>query len=579
MKKCIACLSAAALASLAALLAGCDGVRSNGARAAVSGRMDGLNSSTLVEIFPTAFGNNMIPFLGNSAYTATADSYAFDSLLMFNQNDQLTYDLVDKYTFSPDKRTVTFWINPQARWSDGAPVTSKDVKLGVDWLASRTYNITDQGAYGYLVQNVVGADKPLQDGTTPTGFRIINDREFSLTMPQPDAAVLPSQWAGITPLPSSVLGRMPMQKWQSSSFNRAPTVGSGAFVFKSVVPGQSITQTRNPYYVFGAPHIQTVVWKVVMPDVVNGELASGQIAIAPIHSRDVQKIKELPNLRVAILPSNGFSYLGWRLNNAEYGTVFRNVNFRRAVEYAINRDALVKALDKGYGRPENGPLPPVNFWYDPRLSHTYAYSPAVADKLLDSIGMRVGADGWRTLPNGRSFTPTLTVNSGDPNVQTEAAFIQQFMQAVRIHLRILPPVNFNAILSQLDNDRKGTQPIQGFLLAWSLAADPDPRGLWRSGDNLNATSIDWTDTRDPAVVQSDRLIHLQHSEAAFNLSYRKQIIYRFETLLNQQVPENFLTTDDSIYAYNKQVHGLVWSPYTFGTPIDPWKWWIAPSSA
>ena len=575
MKRRTAWMSAAAVVSLTTLLAGCSSI--GGTQASAPKRTAIPNGGTLVETFPTAFGTNMIPFLDSSAYTATADSYAFDSLLNFNQKDQLVPDLVDKYAFSKSKTTITFWLNPKARWSNGAPVTSKDVQLSVDWLASKTYNVTDQGAYGYLVQNIVGASKPLPDGTTPSGFKIINSHEFSISMAQPDAAVLPSQWAGIIPLPSAVLGKMPMSAWKSSSFNKVPTIGSGPFVFKSLVPGQSITQVRNPYYVFGAPHIQTVVWKVISPNVVNGDLASGQVDIAGIHPQDVQKMKALPNLSVAIFPSNSFGYLGWRLNNAKYGSVFSNVKFRQAVEYAINRPALVKAIDKGYGKPENGPLPPINFWYNSKLNNTYAYSPATANKLLDSIGMKVGANGWRTMPNGKPFSPTLTISTGDSNIVTESTFIAQFMKAVHINLTVLPPINFNTMLSQLNNDSKGTQPIQGFLLGWSLSDDPDPRGLWRSTDNLNITSIDWTNTKDPAIVENDRLIHLQHSAAAFNLAYRKKIIYQWQTLLNQQMPENFLTMDDAIYAYNKNVHGLVFSAYTFGTPIDAWKWWMSPA--
>lgn len=574
MKKHTAMFSAAAVVTLSSLLAGLAGASALAAtkhaakhvvkHAAIP------NGGTLVQTFPTAFGANLIPFMDASLYTATADAYSFDPLLQFNQNGQLTPDIVQKYWFSPDKKTIYFQINPKARWSNGIYITSKDVELGVDWLASKSYNDTYQGQYGYLVQNIVGAANPLPDGTTPSGFKILGPREFSMSMKTPDAAVLSSQWAGIDPLPYYVLGKIPMSQWKNSAFNKMPSVGSGPFVNVSIVPGQSITQKANPYYLFGKPHIAYNIWKVISPDVVDGDLASGQVTMAGIQAKDVNKIKQVPNLALSIQPSNGFSYLGWRLNNSVYGKEFSNVKFRQAVEYAINRSALVQAIDKGYGKPENGPLPPINFWYNKALNNTYPYSPAMANKLLNEAHFTI-KNGWRTTPGGRPFNPTITISSGDSVIATEATFLKQFLNAVHINVKILPPINFNTIISQLGNDANGKQPIQGFFLGWNLSTDPDPRGLWRSTDNLNATTIDWTNTKDPAVALNDKLIHLQHSAAAFSIPYRQKILNQWQVLLNQQLPENFLTMDDTITAYNKNLHGVVFSPYG---ALYPNRWYL-----
>lgn len=569
MKK-SALFSGVAVVSLSALLAGCSGGLggSQGAAPAVH-RAPIHNGGTLVQTFPTSFGTNLIPFLDASLYTATAVGYEFDPILQFNQNGVLIGDLVSSWSFSPDKKTIYFHINPKARWSNGIYVTAKDVQLGVDWLASKTYNVTDQGEYGYLVQNIVGASKPLPDGTTPSGFKIINPREFSITMQQPDAAVLPSQLSGITPLPTFVLGRIPMSQWKSSSFNKLPTVGTGPFITTQVVPGQSITQKANPYYLFGKPHIAYNVFKVISPDVVVGDLASGQVDIASILPKDVAKLKAAPNLNIAITPNNGFEYLGWRLNNAQYGSVFSNVLFRQAVEYAINRGALIQAVDKGYGKPENGPLPPINHWYNPALNNAYPYSPAKANALLNQMGMKI-KNGWRTMPNGQPFTPTLTISSGNSNLAIDANFIKQFLNAVHINLKVNPPINFNTILNYLNGDANGKQPIQGFLLGWSLGTDPDPRGLWRTTDQLNITTIDWV--KGPGTKLNDQLIHDQHTAAAFSLPYRQKVLYQWQALVSKEMPENFLMMNDTLTAYNKNLHGVTFSPYG---NLFPYKWYLS----
>ncbi len=572
MKRKSTLFTAAAVMTLSALFAGYSG-GIGVADAATAHRSPVTNGGTMVQTFPTAFGLNFIPFLSTSAYTAAATSYSFDSILRFNRNDQVSADIVNKWWTSPDKKTYYFQINPKARWSNGMYITTGDVKLGVDWLLSKSYNVTDGGSYGYLLSNVVGVPSSgyLPDGQTPSGFKILGPREFSVTLQHADAAALPANLVAITPLPTYILGKIPMSQWKGTPFDRHPWIGSGPFITTSIVPGQSITQKANPYYVLGAPHIAQNVWKVISTDVVNGDLASGQVTMAAIHAIDVAQMKKVPNLNINVVPSNGFQYLGWRLNNATYGSVFSQATFRQAVEYAINRPAMVKALYAGYGTLENGPLPPINFWYNKSLN-TYPYDPAKANALLNSIGMKIGAGGWRTMPNGQPFTPTLTISSGDTTIQRQADFIQSFLQAVHINLKINPPINFNTILTQLNSDSNGKQPIQAFLLGWSLSNDPDPRGLWRSTDNLNIVTIDWTNPKDPAIQLNDKLIHESHGKAAYNINYRIATLNKWQALLNQQLPENFLFDANNVTAYNKNLHGVVFTPYG---NLDPQKWWLS----
>ena len=564
-------LSAAAVMTLSALFAGFGSV--GGAYAATAHRAPITNGGTMVQTFPTAFGLNFIPFLSTSYYTAQATAYSFDAILRFNRKDQLSADIVNKWWTSPNKLTYYFQINPKARWSNGLYVTTGDVKLGVDWLLSKSYNVTDGGSYGYLLSNVAGVPKSgyLPDGQTPSGFKILGPREFSVTLKQADAAALPANLAAITPLPTYILGKIPMSQWKGTPFDRHPWIGSGPFITTSIVPGQSITQKANPYYVLGRPHIAQNVWKVISVDVVNGDLASGQVTMAGIHAIDAAQMKKVPNLNLSVVPTNGFDYLGWRLNNATFGSVFSQTKFRQAVEYALNRPAMIKALYDGYGTVENGPLPPINFWYNKALNGAYAYNPAKANALLNSIGMKI-KNGWRTMPNGQPFTPTLTISSGDATIQRQADFIQSFLQAVHINLKVNPPINFNTILNQLNSDANGKQPIQAFLLAWSLSNDPDPRGLWRSTDNLNTVTIDWTNPKDPAIQLNDKLIHESHGTAAYNINYRIATLNKWQALLSQQLPENFLFDQSTVTAYNKNLHGVVFTPYG---NLDPQKWWLS----
>lgn len=568
MKKRQAMFSALSVITLSALIAGTGGMMAN-AKTVKSHRVVS-SQNTITIALPSAFGPNLIPALDSSLYTVYITGYQFDPILNVNPKDQLIGDIVDKWSYSKDKKTIYFYINPKARWSNGKNVTSQDVELGVDWLASKSYNTTDQGEYGYEVNSIVGAKNPIPDGTTPSGFKIINAREFSLTTYNVDATNLSGNLQFIQPLPYFALGKLPMSQWKTSAFNKMPNVGDGPYIVTNVVPGQSVTMAANPYYLHGKPLIATTIYKVVSPDTVAGDLVSGQVNMSGIHPKDVAKLKNVPNLSINDSPTNGYSFLGWRMNNVVYGKEFSNVKFRQAVEYAINRQALIQAIDKGFGKPENGPLPPVNFWYNSALDNTYPYSTAKANQLLDQAGFKI-KNGWRTTPGGRPFTPTLTISSGDTAIQIEANFIQQFLKAVHIDVKVLPAINFNTLLNQLNNDANGKQPVQGFFMAWSLGSGPqDPRPLWLSNAAFNTTAQDWQ-TPKSVLAQSDKLLNEQASAAAYSDSYRKQVLDKWQVLMNQQMPTNFLTMDDTLTAYSSNLHGVT---YTDLGTFYPWKWYF-----
>lgn len=570
MKKRSALFSAAAVVTLSGLLAGCSG-GIGGTQAAA--RHDSIpNGGTIIQSVPTSFGSSMIPLLDASAYNQNVTGLMFDPIMTINANNQLIGDLVNKWWYSKDFKTIYFHIDPRATWSNGIHVTAADVQLGLDWLASDTYNNKDNGQYGYLINIIKGAEKPITDGTTPSGFKVINPDEFSITLDAANPTALGSNLQFITPLPSFIMKGTPMSQWKDSVFNKLPTIGDGPYLIKTIVPNQSVTMVANKHYVFGEPHITTNIIKVISPDVLSGAVVSGQVTIASVHPTDFLKLKSNPNLNYNVSAQNSYGYLGWRQNNAVYGKEFQNVKFRQAVEYAINRPALVQALDKGYGTVTDGPFPTANSYFDKKLAGTYAYSPAKANALLNQAGFKIGSDGWRMTPDGKPFKPTLTISSGDSQIQVEANFIKQFLDAVHINLQILAPIDFEQELNQLNTDANGKQPVQGFLLGWNLGSGPqDPSGLWLSNASFNTTTQDWV-TPKSVLAENDKLINDQLSLKAFNDTYRQNILNQWQELWNSQVPTNNLISGDALTVYSNKLHGVVFSPY--GT-LFPYKWYLS----
>ncbi len=567
----VAATTVALAGSLSILLAGCgtSGSTSSAGNNTTSSAGTPVNGGTLTLAQGTKYDDQFIPDMDASLYTMNITQMAFDPLLNIDNKMNFVPDLVQSYSWSNDKKTLTMTLDPKANWTDGQPVTSADVLFTMNYLASKVYNTTLQGQYGYLVGPVKGSSK-IMNGTATSfaqtgGFTQVNDKTFELHFDKPDAAVLYADIASIQPVPSHILKDIPIAQWQTSSFNKMPTVTDGAYKFTQVNGQDNVQMTANANYFRGNPHITNLVIKTVTPDVLPGELANGDVQMnidsGAIKPQDVSKLKQIPGLTVKPIVDNGFSYLGLKLYKPE----FQNVKVRQAIEYALNRPQMIQGIMKGYATPVSGPLPPVSWAYATPQDgmNLYNYNPTQANQLLDEAGWKKGANGMRIDPStGQEANLHLSYSSGNPTTQAEAVAIQQYLQAVGLKVTLDSPMDFNTLAQKVETNDKS---IQMWLMAWSLSVDPDPRGLWDSTDAMNFER--W---KDP---HNDQLIADTWGAKAFDQSYRKQAFINWQLYVNQQMPLNFLWARDDIYAYSNKLH-IPANDWSSAGVLNPQQWWL-----
>lgn len=527
-----------------------------------------VDGGTLTIGQSTKFDDQFIPDMDASLYTANITNFSFDSLLNIDKSLNFVPWLAKSWSWSADKKTLTMSLQPNANWSDGQPITSDDVLFTINYLASKVYNTTLQGQYEYLVDPIVGAQNIVAGKATSFantgGFKKIDDKTFSLTFNNVDAAVLWSSISNIQPLPSHILKAIPMKDWVTSAFNKQPTVVSGPYVFSQVTGSDTVQMTANPNYWAGKPHISNVVWKTVNPDVAPGLLKDGSVdfMMSGIKPADVDKLKLLQNVNVVTTPEMGFSYLGLKLYQKE----FQDVRVRQAFQYALDRNTMIKGILKGYGQPINGPLPSVS-WAAAQASdgmNSYDYNVQQANQLLDAAGWTKGSDGMRMDPVTKKPADLhLDYSSGSPTVQQEAVAIQQYLQAVGVKVTLDTPMDFNTLAKNVETDSK---TLQMWLMGWSLSIDPDPRGLWDSTDALNFPR--WKDPKN------DQLIKATWDAAAFDKTVRKEAFIKWQLYVNQNLPYVFLWEPDNIYALNKRV-SIPANDWSSQGPLYPQQWWLS----
>jgi peptide/nickel transport system substrate-binding protein len=338
--------------------------------------------------------------------------------------------LATKYDISADKLTYTITLRDGVTFSTGAPLTAADVKFSLD-------ENTKTGAAGWgfvneAIDKITAVDpKTVQIKLKFPWAPLLADLSIFSN------GIVPKDYGGKT----------------AEAFYQAP-VGTGPFTWDSWKKGQSVRLKKNPtYWQQGKPYVDSVTWNVV-PDANTRklQLQGGQIDIndTPDWS-SFSSLKSTPGITATTFPSTQIDYIAFNQKRQP----FDDVHVRRAISYAIDRDAMVKAVLFGNGQPAYSLLSPGTPFFDANAGGAkYDVAKAKAELAQSSQ------------PNG--FKTTLLIRAGDPNQASIAQIMQEELKAIGITMDI----------KQLDpTANKQARLRSDFDMAWSAwtmdIPDPD----------------------------------------------------------------------------------------------------------
>ncbi|HYV97804.1 MAG TPA: peptide ABC transporter substrate-binding protein [Gemmatimonadaceae bacterium] len=295
------------------------------------------------------------------------------------------------WSWSPDRRTLTFTLATGLAWHDGAPTTARDVAFTL--LAARD-PVTGYPRAG---------DLAAIDTVTAR-----NDSMADVRFSGPQSA-FPLVLCELPIVPEHLLASTPRGDMRRAAFNVAP-VGNGPFRFVSRAPGQRWTFARNPDFpaaLGGPPAVSELVVAVVdEPTTKFAGLASGDLDFAGIAPTMAALAARDPQIRVRDYPV----FLSVALVFNAHRAPFDDVRVRRAIDLSLDRQRIVSAALAGFARPASGPVAPENPLADAASPHQ---DTRAADSLLTAAGWTRGADGALTR-GGSPFTVSLlTVGAGD----------------------------------------------------------------------------------------------------------------------------------------------------------------------
>jgi len=461
------------------------------------------------------------------AYEAQVMDLLFPSLLVEQPDWQehpptFAPSLATRWETSADGRVITFHLRPDARWSDGVPITADDVRFTFD--VQRDERIS---APGLEIKRFIEAVEVVDPHTVRFAFSRVYPYQL---MDANDGHVIPKHaW-----------GAVPLERWESTDFG-AILVTGGPFRVASHARGQTLVLERDPNW-WGAPrpYLDRLVFRVV-PDS-GGQLAqllAGHLDLVEVvPPREAGRVAASPELELLRLPGRTWGFVAW--NNRR--PAFADRDTRCALSLAINRPTLVESVYHGFARLGTGPVL-ASMWAFNKALAPLPFDPARARELLARAGWR-DADGDGTVERGgRPFEFDLLVPAGN-NLRRDMALLIQ-ADLARLGIRCRPrEVEAAAHLALLD-----AGDFDASLTAYTEATKVELASVWATPAD-DGGSYNFAGYSNPEV---DRLI--AEADAAPDFESARPILDRIQELIVADQPVTFLYESDKLVAMNRRIRG------------------------
>ena len=449
----------------------------------------------------------------------------FDKLLTVADDWSLQPRLAESWELAPDAKSVTFHLRKGLKWSDGQPLTARDIYFTF----KSTMDARTAAAPGPT--SIITGYQDFRDGKidAPPGLVVVDDNTFKINFDTPNAGFIPSiSFLGFQILPEHILGSVDPSQLQQHPFFQNPTVGSGPFTFVKYETDQYVQVERNPNFWGPAPKLQRIFVHTATSDVATAQLQKGEILHTQISVSDTETIKNTPGLKVANKPAAGIFLMAPMFD----GQKFHDKRVRQALVYAIDRQGIVDQVLKGYGRVVNSHIIGPDWAINPNLN-TYAYNPDKAKSLLQEAG-------WD--PN----TPVVInwmAGQGGADVQNSLLIAQSQLQAVGIKADF-QPLERGPLLDAITKRNFDLVAYGGGV----YTVDPDSTSYV-----LMCQFAQPKGANNPAYCnpEVDRLF--MEGRATTDQAQRAKAYQQASALINEDVSHVWLFVADAIYGYSDKL--------------------------
>lgn len=480
------------------------------------------------------------PFGTTDAHARDVYNLLFLSLLD-EQDDFLTFEprLAESHEFSPDRTVLTFHLRRDVRWSDGTPVTARDVVA--TFKAQKNPNVLWSSIH---LKQHIDSVRSIDEYTVAYHFNHVYPYQL---MDAVDGAILPKH----------ILESVKPEEIRMIPIEDFPT--NGPFRIKEWVQGQYLTLVPyEHYYDEGKPYLDKVVFKII-PDQVTllTQLRSGEIdCMESIPPAEVDNLRRNnPELQIFHFPTRAYNYVGW--NGAH--PLFRSIRIRRALTMAIDRKLIIDNLRYGFAEECTSPFVPLIWAYNPDIK-AIPYDPEKARETLAEEGFTDSdGDGWLDR-GGAVFEFELLTNYGNQLRMDTQIMVQEMLRKIGIKVNPIT-LEWTVML-----DRHKSAQFDAVVTSWRISTKADLSPIW-SCEAMRKGGYNRINYCNPTV---DSLNALACSMLDFEKA--RPLFYKVQELIYNDQPYTFLYVGHALNALHGRFRDA--RPDAIGMYHNLHEWWV-----
>lgn len=477
-----------------------------------------------VPIITPAFTENFNPFTNGD----NIKGLMFEPLLVYNaMAGKIDFRLAESFSYTEDLKALTYVLRSGVKWSDGRPLTAKDVVFSFD-LARKHPAFDAAGLFASgKVKEVIQLDE--------LRFQVVlNEVDTTVEWSIPNYHIVPEHlWSQVE---------------DPTTFENPNPVGSGPITQVQYVKPQQMQICRNPnYYLQGRPYLDCVTYRAfndnsqIQPALMNDEIDWGSNFIA-----DIEKtyVSPSPETHHYWYPANDAIHI--YLNTRK--KPFKDLNFRKAFSMALDRETIVELA--AYGYPTVNPFPGGlgNYFdkdIDPQVAKEYGflneYNPDAARELLEDSGYQDrDGDGFLENPDGSPIDFNIRVVNGWTDWVQTVQMVTEYLEEIGIRSRV-EAVDWGVYDGSL---KQGTYEA---AINWSLLA-VDPIQTFNEYYHTSRIGQIWHANHGVHAKKVDRWI--EEYGRIKDAARKKEILGELQRFTAENLPFISLFSNPTWFQYN-----------------------------
>jgi peptide/nickel transport system substrate-binding protein len=490
-----------------------------------------------------------------------------------NGGDPPDFDpgLCTKWEASPDARTWTFYLRRGVRWSDGEPFNADDLVF--------TYGVILDKNVDNAARDVFIEGKDENGAPIYPEIEKIDDYTVRFKLHHPNGSFLEAVYN---------LWLIPKHRWEQPwrtgrfadtmklSDDPSSVVGLGPFRLKEYVTGQRIVLERNPYFWKvdsrgqRLPYLDRVVFVIAKDfNTVQSKFQSGEIDVMPrVRPQDYAIVKRMEGADIRV-DDIGISYnTNWVALNQNTGSdpkthkpfvadwklrLFRDVKFRQALSYAINREALANTVFSARAVPIYSFVSPGDkTWFSDDIMK-YPYDPDRARQMLAEIGLKdTNGDGFLEDSAGHTVEFTIVTNASNSQRVETANFVAKSLQDVGIKANAAP-LPFGVLIGKMQE----TFDFDALTLGWDPQPPPGPMGNKNVVLSSGLQHVCFPSQEKPSAEWETRVDQLMHQiESSPDTVEQHRLYAQVQRIWSEYLPEINLVAPREAVAYKNKFGNL-----------------------